>query len=44
VIPIVCFIKGDAKSGDALCCQFGEKNCKGRGSALTVFNADEGFG
>jgi hypothetical protein len=30
VIPIVCFIKGDAKSGDALCCQFGGKNCKGR--------------
>jgi hypothetical protein len=30
VIPIVCFIKGDAKSGDALCCRFGGKNCKGR--------------
>jgi hypothetical protein len=30
VIPVVCFIKGDAKSGDALCCRFGGKNCKGR--------------
>ena len=30
VIPVVCFIKGDAKSSDALCCQFGGKNCKGR--------------
>jgi hypothetical protein len=30
VINIVCFIKGDTKSGDALCCQFGQKNCKGR--------------
>jgi hypothetical protein len=30
VIPVVCFIKGDAKSGDTLCCQFGGKNCKGR--------------
>jgi hypothetical protein len=26
VIPVVCFIKGDAKSGNALCCQFGGKN------------------
>jgi hypothetical protein len=41
VIPVVCFIKGDAKSGDALCCRFGGKNCKG---PLTVFNADEGLG
>jgi hypothetical protein len=30
VIPIVCFIKGDAKSGNALCSRFGGKNCKGR--------------
>jgi hypothetical protein len=30
VIPVVCFIKGDAKSGNALCCRFGGKNCKGR--------------
>ena len=30
VIPVLCFIKGDAKSGNALCCQFGGKNCKGR--------------
>jgi hypothetical protein len=30
VIPVVCFIKEDAKSGDAPCCRFGGKNCKGR--------------
>jgi hypothetical protein len=30
VIPVVCFIKGDAESGDTLCCWFGGKNCKGR--------------
>jgi hypothetical protein len=30
VIPVVCFMIGDAKSSDALCCQFGGKNCKGR--------------
>jgi hypothetical protein len=36
VIPVVCFIKGDAKSGDALCCQFGGKNCKGRVTRLCL--------
>jgi hypothetical protein len=29
-IPVVGFIKGDAKIGNTLCCQFGGKNCKGR--------------
>jgi hypothetical protein len=30
VILVVCFIKGDAKSSNALCCWFGGKNCKRR--------------
>jgi hypothetical protein len=27
VIPVIAFIKGDAKSGDTLVLQFGGKNC-----------------
>jgi len=30
VVPVVVFVKGDAKSGDVICCRFGGKNCKAR--------------